>query len=98
MVMMVVLKIHSLVLILLSHSCTIKSVDYFVSSGLSDEMRSDFHLMKDLATHTRVGPQERSDSLAKFMSDMKGCVFIDIKVNKAMQIDLLQNRFTGCKV
>ncbi|XP_028415241.1 piwi-like protein 1 [Dendronephthya gigantea] len=40
-------------------------------TGLSDEMRSDFHLMKDLATHTRVGPQERNDSLAKFMSDMK---------------------------
>ena len=39
--------------------------------GLSDEMRADFHLMKDLGTHTRVGPQERNDSLAKFMGDMK---------------------------
>ena len=45
-------------------------------SGLSDEMRADFHLMKDLGTHTRVGPQERNDSLVKFMSDMKRSVYL----------------------
>jgi hypothetical protein len=59
---------------------------YFMSPGLSDEMRSDFHLMKDLATHTRVGPQERSDTLAKFMSDMKRYSHTD---NKNILLGLL---------
>ena len=49
-------------------------------------MRSDFHLMKDLATHTRIGPQERNDSLAKFMSDMQR--YVDWSTN---------NNITCCK-
>lgn len=43
--------------------------------GLSDEMRADFHVMKDLATHTRVGPQDRNDTLQKFMNDMRRWFF-----------------------
>ena len=39
-------------------------------TGLTDEMRSDFRVMKDLAVHTRVGPSQRVDTLNRFMQDM----------------------------
>ncbi|CAH3013726.1 unnamed protein product [Porites evermanni] len=39
-------------------------------TGLTDEMRSDFSLMKDLAVHTRVDPKTRNDSLLTFMGDI----------------------------
>ena len=39
-------------------------------TGLTDEMRSDFRVMKDLAVHTRVGPAQRVDTLSRFMEDL----------------------------
>ena len=39
-------------------------------TGLTDEMRSDFRVMKDLAVHTRVEPMQRVDTLTRFMEDM----------------------------
>ncbi|XP_041456323.1 piwi-like protein 1 [Lytechinus variegatus] len=36
-------------------------------TGLSDEIRSNFSIMKDLATHTRIGPKERCQELTKFI-------------------------------
>ena len=69
----------------------------FVCSGLSDEMRADFHLMKDLATHTRIGPQERNDSLTKFMSDMKRYLKLEFAPTCLAQIHskLNNNRVTS---
>ena len=39
-------------------------------TGLTDEMRSDFRVMKDLAVHTRVGPKERVDTMQKFVAQI----------------------------
>ncbi|XP_068681290.1 piwi-like protein 1 [Montipora foliosa] len=39
-------------------------------TGLTDEMRNDFSLMKDLAVHTRVDPKTRNKSLLSFMGDI----------------------------
>ena len=39
-------------------------------TGLTDEMRNDFMLMKDLAVHTRVDPKNRNQSLLRFMGDI----------------------------
>jgi len=35
-------------------------------TGLTDEIRSDFRVMKDLAYHTRVAPEQRRQSLRQF--------------------------------
>lgn len=35
-------------------------------TGLTDEMRGNFSVMRDLAEHTRVGPQGRMDRLNAF--------------------------------
>ena len=35
--------------------------------GLSEEVRSDFHVMKDLATHTRIAPEGRYTTLSNFI-------------------------------
>ena len=39
-------------------------------TGLTDEMRSDFRVMKDLAVHTRVGPKDRVDTMQKFVAQI----------------------------
>ncbi|XP_041347966.1 piwi-like protein 1 isoform X1 [Gigantopelta aegis] len=37
-------------------------------TGLSEEVRSDFHVMKDVATHTRLEPSARSERLYSFIN------------------------------
>nr|BCS90542.1 piwi protein [Cladonema pacificum] len=39
-------------------------------TGLSDDIRSNFSVMKDLAVHTRVGPEGRVNELEEFMKDL----------------------------
>ncbi|XP_041362450.1 piwi-like protein 1 [Gigantopelta aegis] len=39
-------------------------------TGLSDDMRSDFRLMKDIATHTRVTPMQRKLAMQKFVNSV----------------------------
>ena len=39
---------------------------YFLNIGLSDQVRSDFRVMQDLAVHTRIDPQQRVNTLEKF--------------------------------
>jgi len=39
-------------------------------TGLSDEMRANFQVMKDLAQHTRIGPAQKVDILKNFMKDL----------------------------
>ncbi|XP_077995960.1 piwi-like protein 1 [Glandiceps talaboti] len=41
-------------------------------TGLTDEMRSDFNVMKDIAVHTRVSPEQRQTQLLKFIRDIHG--------------------------
>jgi aubergine-like protein len=38
--------------------------------GLADDVRADFRIMKDLAVHTRIGPQDRVRRLQKFITDI----------------------------
>jgi len=39
-------------------------------TGLADEVRADFNIMKDLAVHTRIGPGDRVKRLEKFIADI----------------------------
>ncbi|XP_071483412.1 piwi-like protein 1 [Diadema antillarum] len=39
-------------------------------TGLTDDMRADFRVMKDLAMHTRVTPEQRRHSVAKFIKNV----------------------------
>ena len=41
-------------------------------TGLSDQMRSNFQLMKVLAEHLHAPPQKRVEGLLKFMKKMRG--------------------------
>uniref|UniRef100_A0A3P8WK61 Piwi-like RNA-mediated gene silencing 1 n=1 Tax=Cynoglossus semilaevis TaxID=244447 RepID=A0A3P8WK61_CYNSE len=37
-------------------------------TGLTDKMRSDFGIMKDLSSHTRLNPQQREERLNRFVA------------------------------
>eukprot|EP00794_Sanderia_malayensis_P019493 gene19493-21418_t len=39
-------------------------------TGLTDEIRSDFRVMKDISAHTRVSPAQREESMLKFVSNV----------------------------
>ncbi|CAF5173751.1 unnamed protein product, partial [Rotaria magnacalcarata] len=40
-------------------------------TGISDVMRSDFQFMKELATHTHIGPMSRFEKLTEFCHDIQ---------------------------
>jgi len=42
-------------------------------TGMSDAMRADFKVMKDVAVHTRITPDQRRDVLRKFIQRVKNC-------------------------
>lgn len=42
-------------------------------TGLTDKQRENFHLMKALAEHTRIGPQKRIQKLVDFAKRLNGC-------------------------
>ena len=44
--------------------------EFCVITGLSDEIRQNFQIMKELAVHTRMGPQPRAQELSKFMVEL----------------------------
>lgn len=44
--------------------CIIPEICYL--TGLTDEMRSDFKVMRDIATYTRISPNQRVSALSKF--------------------------------
>lgn len=48
--------------------CLIPELCYM--TGLTDEMRNDFHVMKDIAQHTRVTPTVRLASLRTFIKNV----------------------------
>lgn len=39
-------------------------------TGLTDDMRADFHVMRDIATHTRVTPNQRMNSYRQFCKNV----------------------------
>ncbi|KAI7797911.1 piwi-like protein 1 [Triplophysa rosa] len=39
-------------------------------TGLTDKMRSDFNIMKDLATHTRLSPEQRESRIKRLISNI----------------------------
>ena len=44
--------------------------EFCVITGLSDEIRANFSVMKDLAQHTRISPAARASNLTSFMQDL----------------------------
>uniref|UniRef100_A0A3Q1JE75 Piwi-like RNA-mediated gene silencing 1 n=1 Tax=Anabas testudineus TaxID=64144 RepID=A0A3Q1JE75_ANATE len=40
-------------------------------TGLTDKMRADFNIMKDLSTHTRLTPEQREGRLNRFVSNIQ---------------------------
>lgn len=45
--------------------------EFCYMTGLTDDMRSDFKVMKDIAAHTRVTPMQRQMTLKKFVESIK---------------------------
>jgi len=41
-------------------------------TGISDSMRQDFSLMKEMSVYTHVGPNERFQQLNGFLNDIQG--------------------------
>lgn len=44
-------------------------------TGLTDKMRADFKVMKDIAEYTRISPNQRQLALRKFIRSVKGMSF-----------------------
>lgn len=40
-------------------------------TGLTDKMRADWDIMKDLSVHTRLSPEQREGRLNRFMSNIQ---------------------------
>lgn len=51
--------------------CLIPEICYL--TGLRDELRSDFKVMRDIATFTRVSPNQRVVALKKFYNNINSC-------------------------
>jgi hypothetical protein len=41
-------------------------------TGLTDEMKNDFRVMKSIAMYTRITPNQRQAALKKFISNIQG--------------------------
>lgn len=66
-------------------------------TGLTDEMRNDFMLMKDLAVHTRVDPKARNQNLMRFMGSIQRCVCCNCVTKHTKQgfINVFSRKATG---
>jgi len=65
-------------------------------TGLTDAMISDFRVMKDVAAHTRVTPEQRQASLKKFLKNVRGnpdCV--KLLAQWGLEMDTEPIRLTG---
>uniref|UniRef100_A0AAX7TP81 Piwi domain-containing protein n=1 Tax=Astatotilapia calliptera TaxID=8154 RepID=A0AAX7TP81_ASTCA len=45
--------------------------DWLCLTGLTDKMRADFSIMKDLSTHTRLTPEQREGRLNRFITNIQ---------------------------
>jgi len=50
--------------------CLVPELCYL--TGLTDEMRSDFHVMKDISMYTRITPNQRQGAIKKFVRNIQG--------------------------
>jgi hypothetical protein len=50
--------------------CLVPELCYL--TGLTDNMRNDFHVMKDIAMYTRITPNQRQAALKKFIRNIQG--------------------------
>lgn len=41
-------------------------------TGLTDDLKTNFHVMKDVAQHTRITPNVRHASLRSFIKNVNG--------------------------
>ncbi|KAG8452990.1 hypothetical protein GDO86_004701 [Hymenochirus boettgeri] len=65
-------------------------------TGLTDRMRSDFNVMKDLAVHTRLAPDQRENQVGRFLN----CIHRDENAQKELRdwglnFDKQLMQFTG---
>ncbi|KAM7451808.1 Piwi-like protein 2 [Porites harrisoni] len=51
--------------------CLIPELCYI--TGLTDAIRQDFRVMKDIAAHTRVSPMQRQQAMMKFIENINSC-------------------------
>ncbi|CAG9769822.1 unnamed protein product [Ceutorhynchus assimilis] len=51
--------------------CLVPEISYL--TGLTDTMRSDYKVMKDVAEYTRVTPQQRISSLKTYLDNVRKC-------------------------
>jgi hypothetical protein len=50
--------------------CLVPELCYL--TGLTDEMRSDFHVMRDISMYTRITPNQRQAAIKKFVRNVQG--------------------------
>jgi aubergine-like protein len=50
--------------------CLVPELCYL--TGLTDEMKNDFRVMKNIAMYTRITPNQRQAALKKFLSNIQG--------------------------
>jgi aubergine-like protein len=50
--------------------CLVPELCYL--TGLTDEMKNDFRVMKNIAMYTRITPNQRQAALKKFISNIEG--------------------------
>jgi hypothetical protein len=65
-------------------------------TGLTDEMKNDFRVMKNIAMYTRITPNQRQAALKKFVSNilgMRACVVAEDTVSERF---CKQTLFTLC--
>lgn len=68
-----------------------------VTTGLTDEMRSNFSTMKAIATHTRLPPDTRESKLLEFLQQMAtderaSSVFADWNLSVRPELDVVDGR------
>ncbi|KAI0210741.1 Piwi-like protein 2 [Lamellibrachia satsuma] len=74
--------------------CLIPELSYM--TGLSDDMRSDYKVMKDLALHTRVSPMQRQYALRKFCENINSHPNACAELEKwGLQLDIDTLRLEG---
>ena len=57
--------------------------------GLSDDMRSNFQVMKELAVHTRMTPEPRANQLCGFIDEVKQYVIFCMPFEAILLLFLL---------
>lgn len=65
-------------------------------TGLTEKMRNDFNMMKDLAVHTRLSPEQRQREIGKLVDCMKKYVTWVPPVLRVIHI--FHDKLISCKI